>query len=340
MLAGCCVVTVNGRVPEYDKGATTGGHYSISSLDDGNVGLNLGGLLANNELKKCFTPAEDVAPLSIKVTRSRIERECHWYHVVNGVFALCTLTAWPLWIPDDTYKYRVELLLGNRSRTVDVDVAKAKWQSVFTPLGWVPALFADDNVFGEKPDEDVTRKACDGVACELIPIAVRSVLLKKDYDEYFADKWRADADAKAKAEDDAKARLKERETKMFAKQEELIRAFAVKDAPVIWKTVQDLRGQLQTMDSGLAQLKEALIEFDRDPDRDPDYTRICKMRSEVKANLDSLYAKLKDAYIAAKKYEATPGRKEFEERHRKTLEDGIREAEMATKRFKEMSRDK
>ena len=72
------------------------------------------------------------------------------------------------------------------------------------------------------------------------------------------------------------------------------------------------------------------------PEQDMDFKRICALRDDMIRSRAALRAKLEDAYIAAKKYEAAPSRKDYQELHRKALEDGIQEADAAAAKFKEM----
>lgn len=50
------------------------------------------------------------------------------------------------------------------------------------------------------------------------------------------------------------------------------------------------------------------------------------MRNDMAASLNTLRIKIVDAYLAALKYEATPGRVEYEALRRKLVEDGMQEA--------------
>lgn len=131
-------------------------------------------------------------------------------------------------------------------------------------------------------------------------------------------------DARKAAED---ARLK-RETRL--------REFAVKDAPALWKTYQDLQGAITEQGKRIADLGKTLEEFDKQPSQDADYVRICSMRDEMIVAARSMHTKIEDAYLAYCKFQATPSRKDYDELRRKIIEDGIKEAEAAAKRFDQM----
>ena len=122
--------------------------------------------------------------------------------------------------------------------------------------------------------------------------------------------------------------------------EERIRAFAVKEAPELWKTFQDLRGAIAEQDARIADLAKTLKDFDKEPSQDKDYTSICAMRDEMVAAVKSMRTKIEDAYLAYCKFQATPSRREYDELQRKILEDGIKEAEGAMKHFDQMRKTK
>lgn len=118
--------------------------------------------------------------------------------------------------------------------------------------------------------------------------------------------------------------------------DEKLRSFALKDAPSLWGSYQEILAEVSTLDENLKTLRKTFQDFDRNPEEDADYKRISSLRNELDATAKSLYGKLEDAYLAAKKFEAKPSQKEYEELRRKILEDGIREAESATQRYRKM----
>ena len=147
--------------------------------------------------------------------------------------------------------------------------------------------------------------------------------------------------ARIRAEEEARilAERQAAERRAFAKEDKL-RSFILKEAPVIWTTYQNLKGELVEMDKKINGLRSALKEFDRDPDADEDLQNLCRRRSEVESTLKTLKTKIEDAYLASRKYEATPGKKEYGELQRRCLEDGIQEAEAAARRFDNMRKGK
>lgn len=145
----------------------------------------------------------------------------------------------------------------------------------------------------------------------------------------------AAAAAKRKQSEQIAAQKKRQEAK-----DEKIRAFALKEAPDVWSVYQMLRSEIDVQSNRISQLRKTLETFGKNPEADEDFKRICSMREEMIATRSALRKRLEDAYIAKCKFEATPGRREYEEQHRKALEDGIREALEAADRFNEMRLNK
>ncbi len=119
-----------------------------------------------------------------------------------------------------------------------------------------------------------------------------------------------------------------------------IRTFALKEAPRVWNVYQSLQSEIAVQNERIEELRRTLEEFGRSPSKDSDFIRINKLRDDMIRSKDALRSKLEDAYIAARKYEASPSRKDYRELHRKALEDGILEADQAEAKFREMRLNK
>ena len=133
--------------------------------------------------------------------------------------------------------------------------------------------------------------------------------------------------------------LAEAKRKQEAKDDK-IRTFALKEAPKVWSVYQSLQSEIDVQNGKIEELRKTLVAFDKVPEQDADFKRICALRDEMKKSRKALRAKLEDAYIAAKKYEASPSRKDYQELHKKAIEDGILEADAASAKFKEMRLNK
>lgn len=126
--------------------------------------------------------------------------------------------------------------------------------------------------------------------------------------------------------------------KRTAEQMQLLQDFALKESPQISKTIQLLRGEMTDSGNKLKKLRADLLEFDRNPDADEDYKALVAGLKELRHAYDAIFDKLEDAYIAAKKCEASPRRKDYQATMKRALEDGIQDANMATERYKAMTR--
>lgn len=127
---------------------------------------------------------------------------------------------------------------------------------------------------------------------------------------------------------------------LSAKQENLLRTFALKESPQLWQTVQSLRAEIDNRNKSLAQLAADLREFDRKPEDDATYRELQIGREQIACTLDNVYQKLENAYIAYKKFQATPSRKEYADAMNRALEDGVHEAEATARRYSVMSIEK
>lgn len=96
----------------------------------------------------------------------------------------------------------------------------------------------------------------------------------------------------------------------------------------------------ETRNAALVKLRKELIDFGRDPDSDADYVALKAANDGLLDSLHAVYEKIEDAYIAYKKFQATPGNKEFGEMMRRVLDDGMNEAAAAESRYLQMSREK
>ncbi len=114
----------------------------------------------------------------------------------------------------------------------------------------------------------------------------------------------------------------------------------MKDAPKVWAVYQSLQSEIDVQNGKIEELRKTLVAFGKEPEQDVDFQRICALRDDMTRSRKALRTKLEDAYIASRKYEASPSRKDYQELHKKALEDGIMEADAAEAKFKEMRLNK
>ena len=149
---------------------------------------------------------------------------------------------------------------------------------------------------------------------------------------------------KAKKEEAARIaevkRVQEENKRRQEEKDEKIRSFALKEAPKVWAVYQSLQSEIDVQNGKIEKLRKTLVSFDKAPEQDVDFQRICALRDEMIRSWKALRTKLEEAYIASRKYEASPSRKDYQELHKKALEDGILEADAAEAKFKEMRLNK
>ena len=124
------------------------------------------------------------------------------------------------------------------------------------------------------------------------------------------------------------------------KQLNLLRAFALQESQKLWQTVQALRAEHEMRTAALSRLRSELVDFGRNPDADHDYVALKASNDRLLESVNTIYVKIEDAYIAYKKFQATPGSSEYGDMMKHALEDGIQEADAAVARFRTMSKEK
>ena len=154
------------------------------------------------------------------------------------------------------------------------------------------------------------------------------------------EKTKRDAAARLAEEKSQKAAAAAEAKRRQKAKDEKIQDFALKEAPKVWEVYLSLKSEIDVQNEKIEELRKSLESFGRSPEQDTDFVRICALRDDMTRSRDALRTKLEDAYIAAKKYEAAPSRKDYQELHKKALEDGVLEADSASARFKEMRRNK
>lgn len=208
---------------------------------------------------------------------------------------------------------------------------------IFIVLNWVPSCVSDQwrsyQAYKEKRAQEIAEKEELG----RLAAAEKDAIRRREEAEKERLRQREEAEARAKAERAQQAR---EAAKRAAVREDKLRNFALKEAPVLWQTYQNLQAAIISQNEKIEDLRKTLTEFGMSPDSDSDFQRICSLRDEMVGSLKTMHTKIEDAYLASRKYEATPSKKEYAELRRKLLEDGLQEAEAAERRFKEMRNTK
>ena len=189
-----------------------------------------------------------------------------------------------------------------------------------------------------------TAVGCLGIFGLIGIVSLVVVMVSNGWDHFTA--WRTERRSEEtkrveaqKAQAAERARIAEAKRRQETKDEK-IQDFALKEAPKVWEVYQSLKSEIDVQSAKIEELRKSLESFGRSPEQDTDFVRICALRDDMTRSRDALRTKLEDAYIAAKKYEAAPSRKDYQELHKKALEDGVLEADSASARSKEMRRNK
>ena len=122
--------------------------------------------------------------------------------------------------------------------------------------------------------------------------------------------------------------------------EESRRTFALKESPVLWKTIEDLKSRIQEQNGKLDKLKRTFDDLGLAADEDSDYLTLVRERDAMVGRLAEVNRELDQAYLAAVKYEVTRGKAEKVDFERKALEDGVSEAAQSRAKYDELRKSK
>lgn len=112
-----------------------------------------------------------------------------------------------------------------------------------------------------------------------------------------------------------------------------IRSFALKESPTLWQTVQKLRAEKESLETGIARVETVLRHYGRDAGGDSDIIMMRQDFFETEELLDCLLSKLEDAYLKYVAYQEMPEQETLKVLCENALLDGAREASAAEKRF-------
>lgn len=324
LLSGCFANTaaLSGKKPmtgvPFDE---LGGNYILKDFDAPGFDLTADDFKGISGDECLFKDGKDSILLKVRVTAGESRTELDGFGVVNVLISSFTFLGWPFYIPEyRDYEVIVDSQLG-KDRVL-FTVEKNRWFSLWTPLGWLPMLFNRNSIRGEYLTEIEETALWNSVVKEGTIEAIVSTLKKRRYDLFFA------------------LQRREEEKKGFLRREIALREFIKKESPLIWRSIQELHVRIGCVDRNLEKLKTNLIEFNRDPEKDPDYQEIVGLRNEMQTSLDKIWTSVEGAYIAYLKFCATPGRGEYEEIMRNSFEIGVLEAKSVEAQFKQMTIEK
>lgn len=182
--------------------------------------------------------------------------------------------------------------------------------------------------------DDVVRTAQEEAAAKIDALKNTYEKQKREREEKFASesaKLLNQIEIERRRDEAGKKIVRERNIK-----EDELRTFAMKESPGVWKILQTLSAERETLTEKIMGLEDTLKRFGKDPGADEDVIKLKNSRSQLDAQISLVNGKLESAYLAAKKYEAMPHRKDFNDLMHKSIEDGISAAELAEKRYKEL----
>ena len=150
-----------------------------------------------------------------------------------------------------------------------------------------------------------------------------------------------DAESVAKREAiAARKEIEDADARRVFEKEEARRAFALKESPVLWKTIEELKSQIQEQNGKLNKLKRTFDDLGMNANEDNDYINLIRERDAMVKRLMEVNAELDQAYLAAVKYEVTRGKAEKADFERKAAEDGVAEAAQSRAKYDELRKSK
>lgn len=331
----------------------TGGRYRVTHIGGG-ASMTVQDLMNDPSTAALFETNVDVDQDTMPIEVSLLCRDEEESWDLYNVFASLSCTVFPhMGVTHRFYVVEIYLPYGVVEHRCFTLTARASW-SLF-PLGSLLAAIPFDSYeFDDWDGISTPRLFFPGlrtfpIVKQLTAKAVASVLTQERYAEWLRQKSKRDAEERKRSRLETKERESaerqrcEEEVLKSAEQgwknEGLLREFALKEAPSLWKNVQELRGELGERKALLKALREDLVEFGKNPDQDSDYRELVQRREELRKLLVRIFVTLEDAYIVAKKFEAEPSHKETERLMRQVLEEGMRDAEMVSKRYLDMRRE-
>ncbi len=148
--------------------------------------------------------------------------------------------------------------------------------------------------------------------------------------ESVARRERAAAEQKQQAE----------KAKRDFEKEDARRTFALKESPVLWKTIEELKAKIVEQNGKLDRLKKTFDDLGMCAEKDGDFQLLQKDRDDMVKRLCAVEAELDRAFLASVKYEVTRGKQEREAFERSATDDGLTEALGARKKFETLRKDK
>ena len=139
------------------------------------------------------------------------------------------------------------------------------------------------------------------------------------------------------AEKDAK---RAEEEALRQKKRNLVKDFALKEAPSTWEALQTLESECETVKAQVAELKKTLESFNKKAEEDNDFIAARQKLGDVNQARDTLWKAMRRAYIQYCKFKASAGDTELAELSRNATTAAIKEAGAAKERYRTMAQEK
>ena len=151
----------------------------------------------------------------------------------------------------------------------------------------------------------------------------------------------------ARQEEEARKRdLAEKESKraeeeaLRQKKRDLVRDFALKEAPLTWEALQTLESECETVKAQVAELKKTLESFNKNAEADNDFIAARQKLRDMNQARDTLWKAMERAYIQYCKFKASAGDAELAELSRNATTAAIKAAGAAKERYRAMVQEK
>lgn len=151
----------------------------------------------------------------------------------------------------------------------------------------------------------------------------------------------------ARQEEEARKRdLAEKESKraeeeaLRQKKRDLVRDFALKEAPLTWEALQTLESECETVKAQVTELKKTLESFNKNAEADNDFIAARQKLRDMNQARDTLWKAMERAYIQYCKFKASAGDAELAELSRNATTAAIKEAGAAKERYRAMVQEK
>ena len=310
-------------------------------------------LALNNDRQEFLAlPREDAVDLRISIGEAR-KTSMGWPKIINNIGSGLTLGIIP-WRDDDQACQLIKVESESFSKELMVE-ASSCLEVGHLPL---PLLGIGDILC-------FTGGTVFGAICGVITVDLKyfllgvGILLSRDEKKeqtaqgYLVENVGSDELAKAIAASlsskDYQAAMKQLEFRKrflsasiiadYAEMQRLdkqLRPFALENSPSLWKHIQEVRAALDVQEEKVNGLRENLFHLGIQPEKDEAYVKICTERYQLALLLKKLYGELKEAYREAQLFENSFTRDDYDNIQRKTKENGIQDAKMLQKHFRQL----